>query len=514
MRILFVYPKFADALWAYENALKYIRKGASSPPLGLLTVAAMLPAEWEKKLVDLNVCQLTDDDILSSDYVFISAMLAQYYSTNQIITRCRRLGIPTVAGGPLFSFHAEKLDLVEPDHRFAGEAEGLIDIFLEDLQENKLKNFYQNENFPDVKKSPIPLWNLVENPDAYAMMTLQFTRGCPYDCEFCDVVALNGHKPRIKGIDQIVQEMDALLQFGWKGHIFICDDNFVGNLRTVREAILPVVIEWMEEHLFPFTFSAAVSIDLAEHPEIIELLAKAGLNRVTIGIESPNLNSLRETKKFHNLQRDLLDSIRKIQNHGLEVQAGFIIGFDHDPPSIFDEQIQFIQSSGIPTAMVSMLFAFPGSRLYNRLRLEKRLSSILITEHAYSAINFEPILGIDKIREGHLHILDSIYSPELYYQRLVTFFKYYRSRKVRNNNFQLTQIFLFLRIIKDLGILDDGRLYFWKIIWFGFKRNIHLLPMIIRLMVTGWNFRRDISSYRKALSVTNTASSASAQIDG
>ncbi len=312
MRILFVYPKFAEALWAYKHALEYIQKKASSPPLGLLTVAAMLPTEWEKKLVDLNVTDLSDGDLLSADYVFISAMLAQQNSANHILMRCKRHGIPTIAGGPLYSFSSDKLDLVEPDHVFCGEAEELIINFLNDINEHNLRPIYMSHNFPDIQQSPIPLWKLVENRNSYTMMTIQLTRGCLYDCEFCDVVALNGHRPRIKIIHQMLRELDALYKFGWRGHIFICDDNFLGNNRRVREPMLNALIEWMEAHNYPFTFSAAVSVDLADHPDIMDMMVAAGFDRVTIGIESPNISSLKETNKLHNLSHDMLDAIRKI----------------------------------------------------------------------------------------------------------------------------------------------------------------------------------------------------------
>lgn len=501
MRILFVYPKLAEALWAYKHALSYIRKQASSPPLGLLTVAAMLPAAWEKKLVDLNVTSLSDDDLKSADYVFISAMLAQQSSTNQVIARCKSLGIPTVAGGPLFTFAAEKLKVLEPDHKFCGEAEGLIEIFLNDLQASNPRPVYKDQSFPELQRSPIPLWELVENLDAYTMMTLQFTRGCPYDCEFCDVVALNGHKPRMKAISQILQEMEALYQAEWRGHVFICDDNFVGNRKVIRESVLPAMIAWMSAHSYPFSLSSAVSIDLANHPDIMDMMVAAGFDRVTVGIESPNIQSLRETNKLHNLRQNLLGAVRTIQQHGLEVQAGFIVGFDHDTPSIFTKQIEFIQSSGIATAMVSMLFAFPGTRLYARLQRENRLLPITVNAHAYGSINFEPKMGIAQLRGGHLEILEMIYAPQPYYQRLLNFLSNYRRPATHTLPIRPNQLWLLPKIIWDLGFADQGRWYFWKAIWRGCRYRIWALPTIIRLMVTGYNFRKDIDVYKEAIAI-------------
>jgi radical SAM superfamily enzyme YgiQ (UPF0313 family) len=332
-------------------------------------------------------------------------------------------------------------------------------------------------------------------------MTIQLTRGCPYDCEFCDVVALNGHRPRIKTTPQMLRELDALYEFGWKGHIFICDDNFIGNSGRARQDMLSSLIEWMEAHHSPFRFSAAVSVDLADQPEIMDLMVSAGFDRVTIGIESPNRSSLEETNKRQNLRQDLLEAVRKIQMHGLEVQGGFIVGFDRDPADIFDQQIQFIQASGIATAMVSMLFAFPGSRLYRRLEEENRLAEITINDHAYGIMNFEPRMGIDQVRQGHLYVLDKIYSPELYYQRLLTFLRFYKLPKGMKTQIQPEQLRLLFKIIRDVGIVDEGRWIFWKIIGYGLLTQYRAVPKLIQLMVTGYNFRKDIDSYRKTLSV-------------
>jgi len=499
MRVLLLYPKFVEAMWAYRHALQYIGKKASSPPLGLLTVAAMLPQSWEKRLIDLNVSPLEDADFKDANLVFISAMLAQQHSTELILNKCKQLGIPTVGGGPLFSFREGYQLAIEPDHRICGEAEDVISDFLRDLKEEILQKTYQSQEFPDVKTTPIPLWNLVEDLSAYTMMTVQFTRGCPYDCEFCDVVILNGHEPRMKTIPQIIDELNALYQLGWRGHVFVCDDNFIGNPRMCRESLLPALIQWMRAHAYPFVLTAAVSINLARNPDIMKMMVEAGFDRVTIGIESPNPDSLKETNKLQNLRQDLLKAIHEIQMFGLEVQAGFIVGFDHDTNNIFSEQIDFIQASGIATAMVSMLFAFPGTRLYSRLQKEDRLLPVELRYHAYGAVNLTPKMGVNQLKTGHLELLERIYSPSFYFQRLKNFLDRY-TLPPQHNSVEAKQVLLLIRIIWDLGVVDQGRKYFWKMIWYCFRKKVWALPLIIRLLVTGYHFRKDIKTYRLALS--------------
>jgi len=498
MRVLLLYPKFAEAMWAYKHALQYIGKKASSPPLGLLTVAAMLPHSWEKKLVDLNVSLLTEADFEDVDLVFISAMLAQKHSTELILKKCKDLVIPTVAGGPLFSFSEGNPLEVEPDHLICGEAESVMPVFLRDLKEDKLHRIYQGQHFPDVKQTPVPLWNLVEDFSHYAMMTVQFTRGCPFDCEFCDVVILNGHDARMKTIPQIISELNTLYQLGWRGQVFVCDDNFIGNPKLCRESLLPSLIQWMRTHAYPFLLTAAVSVNLAQNPGIMEMMVEAGFDRVTFGIESPNPDSLKETNKLQNLHHDLLKAIHKIQTFGLEVQAGFIVGFDKDTPDIFSEQIEFIQASGIATAMVSILFAFPGTRLYSRLQRENRLLPVDLNQHAYGVVNFTPKMGVKQLRARHLEMLEKIYSPDIYFQRLKNFLDLY-NLPPQHNSVQIEQILLLIRIVWDLGIVDWGRKYFWRMVWYCFRKKARALPMIIRLLVTGYHFRKDIKIYRLTL---------------
>lgn len=493
MKTLLVYPRFADALWAYKHALKFIGKRASSPPLGLLTVAAMLPEEWTKRLVDMNVTDLSDEDIQWADYVFLGAMLAQQASTREVITRCKRLQTKVVAGGPLFSNMHQDFSS-DVDHIVVGEAEASLPSLLEELEQGCARRVYRPEEWPDVRETPLPLWSLVDM-EHYALMAIQFARGCPYDCEFCNVVVLNGHRPRVKDKDQVVAELDALYRHGWRGHVFVCDDNFLGNKRKIRSEVLPAITEWMQANNYPFVLTAAVSIDLADDEEIMDLMVKAGFDRVTVGIESPNDASLAECNKLQNRGRDVLTSVKKIQNHGLEVQGGFIVGFDSDPTTVFRSQIHFIQESGIATAMVSLLFAFPGTRLYQRLKQENRLLPTCVGENAYGAINFIPRMGREVLIDGHKHILETIYSPRHYTERVKTFLTAYNPREKKGGRLEFDHIKAFLKSTWLLGVKDIGRRYYWTLLAFTLLNYPRSFPISVRLAVTGYHFRKDIGEY-------------------
>ncbi len=345
-------------------------KRAAFPPLGLLTIAAMLPQEWDKKLVDMNAATLTDKDIKWADYVFISAMVVQRTSVKEVIKRCKRLGAKTVAGGPLFTSEYEEFQDV--DHLVLNEAESTLPLFLEDLSKGCAKHIYTSKERPDISKTPVPMWSLI-NMKKYTTMSIQYSRGCPFDCEFCDIIVLNGNRPRTKTKDQLLAELEALYNRGWRETVFIVDDNFIGNKRKLKEEILPAMIKWQKDKKFPFGFLTEASINLADDEELMQLMVEAGFETVFIGIETPNEESLVECNKQQNRNRDLIASIKKIQNYGMQVHGGFILGFDNDPDSIFKSQLNFIQKSGIVTAMVGLLNAPRGTRLYQRLKKENRL---------------------------------------------------------------------------------------------------------------------------------------------
>jgi len=494
VKILLLWPKFPDTFWSFKHALPFINKKVASPPLGLLTVAALLPKIWEKRLIDLNIKKLNDEDIKWADCLFVSAMIIQKDSVKEIIKKAKKFGKKIVAGGPLFTTGYEEF-LKDIDHFILGEAETILPLFLEDFKNGVLKKIYQSNESPDIRKTPIPLWELIDMGE-YASMSIQYSRGCPFNCEFCDIVLLNGRVPRTKSKNQILNELNALYERDWRGSVFFVDDNFIGNKIKLKEEILPEIIKWMEEKNYPFIFNTQVSINLADDKELMELMVKSGFSSVFIGIESPNEESLKECGKFQNINRNLLESIRTIQNNGLQVQAGFIIGFDKDTTSIFKRMIFFIQSSGILIAMVGLLQAAPKTRLWERLKKEKRLipeSTEWEGNNTDCTINFMPKMRYQYLISGYKKVIDHIYSPKNYYQRLITFLEQYKPRK--NYQIDFNQILAFLKSIWILGIKEKERLYYWKTFFWCLLKKPRLFPTMIEMAIKGFHLRKITEEY-------------------
>jgi len=485
MKVLLIYPEVPDTFWSFKYALKFIRKKVSLPPLGLLTVAAMLPREWEKRLVDVNVTELTAEDLAWADYAFISAMVVQRDSVIRIISQCKEAGVKVVAGGPLFTSEYEEFEGV--DHFVLNEAEVTLPPFLADLQQGHAQHLYTTSEFADLHKTPIPLWQLADLKQ-YASMSIQFSRGCPFNCEFCNVTALFGHRPRTKTADQIVAELDNLWDLGWRGSVFFVDDNLIGNRKYLKTELLPALIKRQKER-WSLPFYTEVSINLADDEELMRMMVQAGFARVFIGIETPDEASLTECNKRQNSNRDLLQDVKRLQRAGLEVQAGFIVGFDHDTPSVFQRQIDFIQRSGIVTAMVGLLQAPRGTRLYERLKREGRLRDKMSGDNVDGTTNIIPTMNLDTLREGYKRILRDIYSPEHYYQRVKTFLKEYRLPKIRAS-LDLEYILAFFRSIYQLGIVGKERLYYWKLFLWALFRRPRVFPMAITFAIYGYHFRK------------------------
>ena len=488
MKILLVYPQYPDTFWGFKHALRFISKKASIPPLGLLTVAAMLPDEWEKKLVDMNITALSDEDIKWADYVFISAMVVQKESVREVTARCKELNSKIVAGGPLFTTGHDEFS--EIDHFVLGEAEVTLSPFLDDLDKGIAKPIYARDVQPEISKTPVPMWSLI-NMKHYSSMPIQYSRGCPFDCEFCDIIILNGHKPRTKSRDQVVNELEALYRRGWRGGVFIVDDNFIGNKRKLKAETLPAIIDWSKKRKYPFAIFTEASINLADDDELMALMIEAGFDRVFIGIESPNEESLAECNKAQNKGRDLVASVKKIQNYGLEVQGGFILGFDSDPISIFRSQINFIQKSGIVTAMVGLLNAPRGTRLYQRLKMENRLSESFSGDNTDFSINFIPKMNHETLINGYNHVLHTIYSPRQYYERVRTFLKEYKPPKKRKlSELEFYHIMGLIKTIWFLGIKEKGRKYYWKLFISTLLKHPRAFPLSLTLSVYGFHFRK------------------------
>jgi radical SAM superfamily enzyme YgiQ (UPF0313 family) len=485
MNILLIYPEFPDTFWSFKHALKFIRKQASLPPLGLLTVAAMLPTDWEKRLIDLNVRNLTEQDLAWADMALISAMVVQRDPARQIIARCKAAGLKVVAGGPLFTAEYDQFENV--DHFILNEAELTLPPFLKDLEIGCAKRLYASDEFPDIETTPAPLWELLEIK-RYATMAIQYSRGCPFDCEFCNITALFGHRPRVKTAGQVISELDALYRLGWRSGIFFVDDNFIGNKRHIKECLLPALIEWRKEKV-GVSFHTEVSINLADDKELMELMSQAGFNMVFIGVETPADESLVECNKKQNRNRDLVGDIKRIQRSGMQVQGGFIIGFDSDTPSIFQRQIDFIQKSGIVTAMVGLLQAPIGTRLYERLKGEGRLLSAFSGDNVDGSTNIIPKMNVDVLQKGYKTVVNYLYAPKNYYARVRTFLKEYKAPKIKVE-LDFEYILAFFRSIIQLGIIDKERLHYWKLFFWTLFRRPRLFPLAITFAIYGYHFRQ------------------------
>jgi radical SAM superfamily enzyme YgiQ (UPF0313 family) len=487
LKILLVYPRYPDTFWSFRHALRIIAKQATFPPLGLLTVAEMLPRDWDKKLVDMNAATLTDKDIKWADYVFISAMIVQRDSVKEVIRRCKKLGAKTVAGGPLFTSEYEEFQDI--DHLVLNEAESTLPLFLEDLIKGSAKRIYTSSERPDISKTPVPMWSLL-NTKKYTTMSIQYSRGCPFDCEFCDIIVLNGNRPRTKTKEQLLAELDALYHRGWRETVFLVDDNFIGNKRKLKEEILPAMVKWQKAKKFPFGFLTEASINLADDEELMQLMIAAGFDTVFIGIESPNEESLVECNKNQNINRDLIASVKKIQNYGMQVHGGFILGFDSDPDSIFKSQLNFIQKSGIVTAMVGLLNAPRGTRLYQRLKKENRLLENVSGDNTDGSMNFVPKMGREKLINGYRHVLTTIYSSKQYYKRVKIFLKEYKPRKRKGlPQLRFWHVRALMRSMWVLGVLERDRWYYWRFFISTLLKRPRSFPMSMAFAVYGFHFR-------------------------
>ncbi len=485
MKVLLLYPEFPDTFWSFKHALKFIRKKASLPPLGLLTVAAMLPQEWGKRLVDVNVRKLREQDLAWADIVFISGMIAQRDSAHELIARCRAAGKIVVAGGPLFSIEHEQFPMV--DHFVLNEAEGTLPKFLRDFERGCAKRVYTSSEFPDIRQTPAPLWELADLR-RYASMSVQFSRGCPFDCEFCNVTAMFGHRPRTKTTAQVIAELDGLNRLGWRGTVFFVDDNFIGNQRALKEELLPALIQWQKSHRgIPFYTEA--SINLADDEELMRLMVEAGFNQVFVGIETPEEAGLAECNKRQNQKRDMVADVKRIHRAGLQVQGGFIVGFDSDTSTIFQRQIDFIQKSGIVTAMVGLLQALPGTKLHQRLSRQGRLIGHTTGNNGDGTTNFIPRMNRATLREGYKNLVGYIYEPGPYYQRVRTFLREYRPPKIAGS-LRWQYLLAFGRASVHLGVFGRERIHYWRLLFWTFFRRPSLVPLAVTLSIYGHHFRK------------------------
>tara|TARA_Y100000310_G_scaffold345823_1_gene470544 strand:- start:5731 stop:7206 length:1476 start_codon:yes stop_codon:yes gene_type:complete len=484
MNILLVYPKYPNTFWSFKYALNFVNKKALFPPLGLMTVSSLLPKEWKKKLVDTNIETLTDEQIEWADMVMISAMIVQKDSAINIIERCKSFGKKVVAGGPVFT--TKHQDFKEVDHFILNEGEITIPQFVQDLKEGTLKKVYTSLERPDVTNTPLPDWSLI-NMKAYSSMAVQYSRGCPFNCEFCDIIIMNGRVPRTKTPEQLVGEMQALKNANWKGPVFIVDDNFIGNRGTVKK-MLPSLIQWQKENKYPFPLITEASTNLADDEKLMQMMSAANFYKVFLGIETPNPESLKECSKVQNLKGSLVENVKKIQAHGMQVLGGFIVGFDSDTENIFQTQIDFIQEVGVVTAMVGILSALPQTRLWHRLKDEGRLVEDATGENTDGTINFIPKMGKEKLIEGYHAILKSIYSRKQYYKRINNLLKVYKhtvKMKLHKEDF-----LAFFKSIWKIGIISNSRFQYWKLMIKTFFTKRKSLAVAVSMAIWGIHFEK------------------------
>uniref|UniRef100_UPI003217D041 B12-binding domain-containing radical SAM protein n=1 Tax=uncultured Draconibacterium sp. TaxID=1573823 RepID=UPI003217D041 len=487
MNILLVYPKCPDSFWSFTHALKFISKKAAVPPLGLITVSAMLPMNWKKKLIDLNIETLAGNVIQWADYIFISAMYIQKESVDNIITTCKKLNKKIVAGGPLFTQEYENYPQI--DHFILNEAEITLPIFLDDLRDGNPKRLYRTDDYADISCSPAPDFNLLSIND-YAIMNVQVSRGCPFACDFCEITALLGHKVRMKTTKQVINELEVLYKLNWRGAISIVDDNFIGKIKEVKNKLLPAMIKWMRNHKYPFTFSVQSSIDLADEKGLMSLMLDAGFNSAFIGIETPSKKSLQSCNKVQNKKRDLLLSVKKIHQAGIKVSGGFIVGFDSDSPSVFQQQIDFIQQSGIVSAMVGLLNAPKNTRLFKRLKKENRLSEEATGNNTDFSMNFIPKMNTNELKEGYKKIIENIYSVKPYYKRVRQLLLIYNNRNKGQNKKTFPLFRAFIKSIFIIGLFNKGRGEYWKLIFWTLFKRPGLINDAIIYAVYGYHFRK------------------------
>ncbi|ABW66796.1 B12-binding domain-containing radical SAM protein [Desulfosudis oleivorans] len=487
--ILLVYPEIpTNTYWSFTYALRYVNKKSSMPPLGLITVAALLPDTCNLKLVDMNIEPLTEADVLWADAVFVSAMIIQQESLRQAIALCNRLNKPVVAGGPYPTSSHEEIAGV--DHFVLGEAEAVLAEFIADYEAGTARPMYHGDTRPDITYSVTPRFDLLKR-EAYASMAVQYSRGCPFKCEFCDIWVVYGNKPRLKSAENVLAELDTLYRLGWKDAVFMVDDNFIGNKSRVKKELLPALIKWQKAHNYVFEFYTEASINMADDAELMRLMSDAGFNQVFVGIETPSKEALEETGKSQNLKYDLKDAVRAIQQHGMEVMAGFIIGFDSDTEDIFERQIAFIQETGIPKAMVGLLHALPGTVLYNRLEKEGRLSGHALGSNTHTmATNVVTKMDSETLKQGYKRVLGTLYDANMknYFARCDMLLDNLKGTGFKQREVRFDEIKSLLKSLTSQPFTGYGWQYL-KYITRNLFRHPDLFAEVITYAIIGHHFR-------------------------
>ncbi len=483
-KILLLYPKIPPTYWSYKYALPFLGYRATMPPLGLITIAAMLPDNYEVKLVDMNIQELRREDITGADLVFISAMIVQKESFQHVVKFCNECGTPVAAGGPYPTTSHQ--DIQGVDYFILNEGEITLPRFLHDLERGRPKKIYMDTAKPDITKTPSPRFDLLEI-NAYATMAVQSSRGCPFNCEFCDIIEMFGRIPRYKLPEQLTGEMERLYETGFRGSLFIVDDNFIGNKKKVRD-ILDQITAWQASRGYPFTLFTEASINLAQDEPLMDKMVEAGFDMVFVGIETPNLKTLALTQKHQNTKADILESIKKIQDKGMEVSGGFIVGFDSDAEDIFDLQIEFIQNAGIPIAMIGTLVALPNTQLYRRLEREGRIIGDASGNNTHAEeLNFVPKMPRDILIEGYKKIISTIYKPKYYFARCRSLLKRMPPEGTKGKQIQTNHLrAFFLSLIKQT--FSSYGFHYLRLLLSAVLHNPGKFPLAVNLAVKGYHF--------------------------
>jgi radical SAM superfamily enzyme YgiQ (UPF0313 family) len=494
MNALLIYPEFPDTFWSFKHALKFLGKRAAQPPLGLMTVAALLPKSWNKRLVDTNVERLRDRDLAWADVVLLSAMHIQRASLIAIVERCHARGLRTVVGGPIAS--SVPADELKAYHVVIGEAESLMSGLAQDLEQGTARHVYQAGERPQMSSSPLPDLSLVKM-QRYSTMAVQYSRGCPFNCEFCDIIEIYGRRPRIKAVSQVLAELDQLYAAGWREAVFIVDDNFIGNKARARELCVALA-EWRRQYKISFDFNTEASLNLADDPELMQLMKDAGFVSVFLGIETPDESGLIASNKLQNTRRSLLESVAAIQSYGMQVMGGFILGFDTDGDDIFDRMVDFIQKSGIPIAMVGLLQAMPGTQLFRRLWREGRIVDAGYGDNTGDKLNFLPNMDATRLVEGYRSVLKRIYSCEAYYERVKLYLsrtqarpseRKHGERKTRQRWLTRGNARALVTSIVRQGVFGRQRWSYWKFLLTVATRYRHCVGPAMTLAVMGYHFQ-------------------------
>jgi radical SAM superfamily enzyme YgiQ (UPF0313 family) len=464
VKVLMVWPSFPPSFWGFEGVLEMIPERAMTPPLGLITVAALCPATWQIRLIDHAFEELRDEDLKWADLVMVSAMHAQRADALHILGRARAFNKRTFVGGPWSSTDPEAA-LAVADHVMVGEAEEAFPGIAAALENGTAHALYRIIDKPDMTRSPVPRFDLLHR-EKYTSMPIQFSRGCPFQCEFCDIITIYGRRPRAKTPTQVIRELDVLRNLGWRNEVFIVDDNFIGN-HAQALALTRELIEWQKLHKQPFSFYTEASIDLASREELMDAMVAANFMYVFIGIETPSSEALKESRKFQNLRKNNVDQVRIIQEKGLWVLAGFIVGFDSDDETIFARQLEFINLTAIAWAMAGILMAPPTTALFDRMKREGRLIEDSQSIMQFGLPNFRTVLPLAVLLRGLCTLLEGLYQPDAFFERAYNSLKVWQPKATQKPPYlgmKYNLQVLFSSIWRQ-GIRSDYRLSYWRFLY-------------------------------------------------